>query len=108
MQANVKVIDSNETMFVRPIELISNCPEVRITLELRAENSKYKKVTLGERLQLIELVRSGSTIINVWDGLYKAARAVDINYSTAKSIFQNIKLRAAGKYKRKRLIETSE
>ena len=34
----------------------------------------------------------------------KAAKTLNINYSTAKSIFQNMKARAAGKYKRRQLI----
>jgi hypothetical protein len=69
-------------------------------------SGKYKKVDLESKLALINLVKKGATIINVNFHLTQAARSLKINYSTAKSIFQNIKAKATGKLKRKRFVES--
>ena len=62
--AQVKSIDGNSSFFLPPVEIIWNQLEITIS-EPSKVNSKYKKVGINEKMKLISLVKSGSSIIHV-------------------------------------------
>lgn len=104
-QAEVKVIDAALSFPASRVEVYWNVLAVEVAPAARM-SGKYKKVDLQSKLALVGLVKNGASIISVTSRPTQAARSLKINYSTAKSIFQNIKAKATGKLKRKRFVET--